>query len=141
MEGKSQDEFAKSLLKKSKIRATPIRLDLVKHLHLYGSATPYTSIQKRFESADRITLYRTIQTLEQRGIIHRAYSDKSETYYALCDHQCTSTDHFHDHVHFQCNVCDTVSCEDVPGRISIKLPDFQIDKINIHLTGVCKSCR
>jgi len=133
-------EFAKDLLRQSSLKSTATRVDLINLIHDYGSAIPFSLIQDHFESTDRITLYRTIQTLEQKGLIHKAFVNKSKTYYALCDHQCTSAEHYHDHVHFQCTVCDTVSCEDLPNQIAIELPNFKIEKINVHLTGICKAC-
>jgi len=138
--GTDSIDFAKDLLKKSGLKSTATRVDLINLIHDYGSAIPFSLIQSHFESTDRITVYRTIQTLEQKGLIHKAFANKSKTYYALCDHHCTSAEHYHDHVHFQCTVCDTVSCEDLPNQIAIELPDFQIEKINVHLTGVCKAC-
>lgn len=134
-------EFAKELLKKSGLKSTVTRVELIKLIHDYGSAIPFSLIQAHFESTDRITVYRTIQTLEQKGLIHKAFVNKTKTYYALCDHQCTSAEHYHDHVHFQCTVCDTVSCEDLSDAVAIDLPDFLIQKVNINLSGVCKSCQ
>jgi len=133
-------DFAKDLLKSSGLKSTTTRVELINQIHNYGSAIPFALIQDQFKSTDRITLYRTIQTLEKKGLIHKAFVNKAQTYYALCDHQCTSGEHYHDHVHFQCTVCDIVSCEDLPNQIAIDLPNFQIEKINVHLTGVCKSC-
>ena len=56
---------------------------------------PYSAIQKALKSTDRVTLYRTLQTLSDKGIIHKAAHIDNEDYYAICEHSCTADEHIH----------------------------------------------
>ena len=62
----------KELLHKRELKATNSRIDLLSNLDKFGSAMPYSAIQKALKSTDRVTLYRTLQTLSDKGIIHKA---------------------------------------------------------------------
>ena len=57
----------KELLHKRKLKATNSRIDLLSNLDKFGSAMPYSAIQKALKSTDRVTLYRTLQTLSDRN--------------------------------------------------------------------------
>lgn len=130
----------KSLLNARSLKATTTRLNLLGHLDQYGSAMPYSAIQKAMNPVDRVTLYRTLETLKEQGIIHKAYQEGSETYYAICGKQCKEHQHEHDHIHFKCEICKVVSCEDLEQEIFISIPKFTINKLSINLEGVCKNC-
>ena len=98
------------------------------------------AIQKALKSTDRVTLYRTLQTLSDKGIIHKAANIDNEDYYAICGHSCNSQDHNHNHVHFKCNDCNTITCENMEEEVIISLPHYTIDSISININGKCKSC-
>ena len=53
----------KELLNERKLKATNSRVSLLHNILNYGSAMPYSAIQKALKSTDRVTLYRTLQTL------------------------------------------------------------------------------
>ncbi len=133
--------FSHKVLKNRKLKLTPTRVDLLEYMNDYKTAVPASSIQKEFINNDRVTLYRTIQTLLEKGIIHKAYVNSEETYYALCGTNCTSHKHIHNHVHFKCISCEAVTCEHLSKEVEIVLPDFNIQQISINLTGLCKSCQ
>ena len=71
----------KELLHKRELKATNSRIDLLSNLDKFGSAMPYSAIQKALKSTDRVTLYRTLQTLSDKGIIHKAAHIDNEDYY------------------------------------------------------------
>jgi len=132
--------FPKNLLSNRNLKATSTRIRVLQLIHDYHSAIPYSIIQEDLGKTDRITLYRTIQTLLEKGIIHKAFSDKEETYYALCGNSCTTKSHSHNHAHFKCTNCESVTCVPLHQELSISLPQFKIENIHIHLTGLCKNC-
>ncbi len=134
-------EFPIQMLHSRKLKATPTRTKLLKEIHAYGSAMPYSLICRKFKNADRVTLYRTIEKLVEKGLIHRAFSNNKETYYALCNTKCTATTHYHNHIHFKCTQCKLVTCEHLNEEVEISLPDFVVDKISINVVGICKSCK
>ena len=70
----------KELLQKRKLKVTPSRLELLSSISKNGSSMSYSAIHKALEPIDRVTLYRTIESLKEKGIIHKAFQDKNETY-------------------------------------------------------------
>jgi len=130
----------KEILSSRSLKATKTRMQVLELVSSYNSAIPFSKIQSGCEGMDRVTLYRTMQSLLDKGIIHKALVDDKDTYYALCGSSCSSHDHSDDHIHFKCNQCEQISCEDLKEDLNISLPGFQIETIQIHLTGVCKNC-
>lgn len=136
----SQKEKLGALLRDRNLKATPKRLELLTLVFEYGSAIPYSILQKKLKSYDRVTLYRTLNALLDGGIIHKASVTSSEVYYAMCKEYCTAQCHNHKHVHFKCSECLKVSCVEVKNPINIEIPNVIINDIVIELSGVCSNC-
>ncbi len=132
--------YFSQLLRDRDLRATTFRLKLLTCLQAYHSAMPHAAIQSAMEPIDRVTLYRTLDSLIQKGIIHKAYQEGSNIYYAICDENCDSS-HHHEHLHFRCSVCETVTCQLPSHTLKISIPDYEVHKVDIHVDGVCKSCK
>ncbi len=130
----------KEYLRERKLKATPIRVDLLKLLSKSDSALPYSEIQRHLKTFDRVTLYRTINALIEGGIVHKASTSGDEVYYALCSQQCSKSCHKHEHIHFKCQVCNEVSCLHIDHAVDIKIPDYQIEEVSVEVKGVCKKC-
>ncbi|MEY3921107.1 MAG: hypothetical protein RL634_868 [Bacteroidota bacterium] len=94
------------------------------------------------EKYDRVTIYRTLQTFLEKGIIHTIPSSDNITRYALCNDDCIVTGYHHDnHVHFTCDTCGKTICLDETEVPSVHLPKgFRAHQINMIVSGVCKSC-
>ncbi len=130
----------KELLKNRKLKVTTTRIDVLEHLMSYASAMPYSLLQKKLKNTDRITLYRTIKTLIEKGLIHQAIFSQEETYYAVCSNTCTHQSHLHNHIHFKCNKCLEVSCEHLKKEISVAVKGLQISEVSINASGLCRKC-
>lgn len=133
-------QFYKDLLHNRGLKATSSRLKLLHALNAYDSAMPYAAIQEVMADIDRVTLYRTLESLKEQGIIHKAFQENNETYYAICDKKCDTTHHHHDHVHFRCEKCQVVTCEEPVDDIQVLLPNLEIHKVSIHVEGICQTC-
>ena len=129
----------RELLQKRKLKATTTRINLLSKMSNYGSAMSHSSIQKKMSPVDRVTLYRTIEALKEKGVIHKAYQDNNEIYYAICDIDCTKQHRCHEHIHFKCTVCETIHCEEVENTIEISLPNYKINKVSINVEGLCET--
>lgn len=90
---------------------------------------------------DRVTLYRTLESLLEKGIIHKAFQENNEIYYAICGESCSTNTHKHDHAHFKCMKCNIVSCLELDEAIKIALPSYEINKVSIHMEGMCDLCQ
>jgi Fur family ferric uptake transcriptional regulator len=136
---KSQDE----ILKDFRLRSTTSRsaiLDLFIH---NDHALSYSDIEKEVAAAfDRVTVYRTLKTFLDKGVVHKVLDDGGSLKYALCNDHCSSAEHHHDHVHFKCTKCGQTNCLEEVEVPVIKLPKgFQAKEINLLIQGLCNKCQ
>jgi Fur family ferric uptake transcriptional regulator len=87
---------------------------------------------------DRVTIYRVLERLMNEDLIHKSVNLEGTIKYASCS-DCHGT-HSHNHVHFSCEKCHSVTClEDVEP--AFKMPkNYQINEVNFTLTGLCPNC-
>ncbi len=130
----------KSLLKTRNLKITSTRTDVLMQLMNYKNAMPFSLLQKQLKDTDRITLYRTIKTLIEKGLIHKAIFNQEETYYAVCGNTCTHNTHTHNHIHFKCKKCDKVSCEYLDKEVEFSIKGLKIDEVSINVSGFCPKC-
>ena len=87
---------------------------------------------------DRITFYRTVQTLMEAGLIHRIAIDNKTVKYALND----DSTHSKEHSHFYCERCHSITCLGEMPKISYTLPDgFVGMECELLIKGICSQCR
>ncbi len=136
---KSYDPAEK--LRHRKLRATSVRIDFLNLLKASNEAVSHSEIQKALNPGlDRVTLYRTIQVLLKKGLIHQAYQEGQEVYYAICEEDCGDQKHHHRHIHFHCRVCHSVTCLDTPEPMEVSAPGYAVEDFEIQAKGVCPSC-
>jgi Fur family ferric uptake transcriptional regulator len=94
------------------------------------------------DDMDRVTIYRTLHTFQDNGIVHRITGSDGITRFALCGDACLEHDHHvHDHVHFQCERCRKTECLDHQLVAHIDLPDgYLFSSSNFLIVGTCKDC-
>src|SRR6478672_7102081 len=68
--------------------------------------------KKAGEKFDRVTVYRTLQTFVEKGIIHTIPTADNSVRYALCKDDCFEGHHHDHHVHFVCTQCGNTYCLD-----------------------------
>ncbi len=135
------EQSIRNILKSKKLKATKNRVSLLLEMKKYKTAIPYDKIQKILPLMDRVSLYRTIETLIEHGVIHKAYQEGSNTYYAFCDNsKCSKNLHYHDHLHFKCTNCNRVTCEKAKNSLEVFLPKTVIKNIKITVEGICSTC-
>jgi Fur family transcriptional regulator, ferric uptake regulator len=135
---KTQNQILKDFRLRSTISRSAI-LDLFIH---NDHALSYSDIEKEVAAAfDRVTVYRTLKTFLDKGVVHKVLDDGGSLKYALCNDHCTSSDHHHDHVHFKCTKCGQTNCIEDVEVPSIKLPNgFVAREINLLIQGICNKC-
>lgn len=129
------------LLKDFKLRTTPSRQEIL-HLFLEKDyALSHGDIEKQIGGAlDRVTVYRTLKTFLDRGLIHKVLDDEGSLKYALCNDACTVADHHHNHVHFKCIKCGQTNCLSIEIP-PVKLPrGYRAKEQNLLIQGVCEHC-
>lgn len=127
-------------LRKRSLKATPNRISILDAISDYGKAIPYSKIQSQFLNLDRVTLYRTLNSLAESGLIHKVSVENDESFYAICSSQCTTHEHHHQHVHFKCTRCNEVTCVQSSTLKDLNIPGYEIDSFEIQAVGICKGC-
>jgi Fur family ferric uptake transcriptional regulator len=126
-------------LKEFNLRVTKIRLAVLDSLSQSVGALSYSVLQEALDKFDRTTLYRTLLTLSDHGLIHKAYEAKGESYYARC-FGCTGIDHKHEHLHLKCSKCGGVECIEISDQLKSSLAQLPFQEINISAKGACSTC-
>ncbi|HLH29111.1 MAG TPA: transcriptional repressor [Acidimicrobiales bacterium] len=94
-------------------------------------------VRRRFPTVDLSTVYRTLDTLEQLGIIDHTHLSHGPAIFHLAGD---------DHQHLVCEQCGTV-VEVPPDKLEPFLSalrtefDFEVDRRHFALVGVCAGCR
>lgn len=133
---------ATTLLKKYGLRKTPFRLKVLDaFLSIPHAALNNLTLEEKLGEHDRITLYRTLKSFEEKDLIHQVVDGSNEMKYALCHDDCKIHVANKEHAHFYCTRCEMTFCLDNAGTVDIKLPDnYSLTKIDLALKGVCASC-
>lgn len=96
-----------------------------------------SAVQKRFPSVNLSTVYRTLDALEEVGVVHHVHLGHGRAIYHLADE---------DHQHLVCERCERV--EELPQkrlRPFVRLLDrefgFEVDQRHFAIVGLCRRCR
>jgi Fur family ferric uptake transcriptional regulator len=130
------------VLKKNQLSVTDSRKAILELFQKTPGALAHADIEKNTSALfDRVTIYRTLQTFVEKGIIHTIPTSDNSVRYALCKDDCTGGHHHDDHVHFLCDVCATTFCIDHVVIPSIQLPNgFKPKQTDVIMSGICNKC-
>lgn len=129
-----------NLLKSKKISETPFRKEVLAIFSKHTNAIPLSVVEKELKDYNRITLYRTIKIFIEKGIIHEITLSGNETNYAICQEECDTFTHSHQHIHFKCKQCEIIFCVEIDRFPTLKLPKYKIEALEIQATGLCRDC-
>jgi len=128
------------ILKNKKIRTTPFRISVLNIFLNNSNAISIQQIEEELKDFDRITLYRTIKTFIEKGIVHEILMPGDVKKLALCKDKCSDEHHSHQHVHLKCNQCSDIFCVELDNFPHLHIQGYQIQEIEIQAKGVCKNC-
>jgi Fur family ferric uptake transcriptional regulator len=131
---------AREMLKAAKLYCTHGRIDILTVLMKAGKPLSHDQIAglsggKRF---DKVTIYRTLESLLDVGLVHKAFMDKRAWHFELAhnctEHQC--------HPHFTCTSCGETHCLTGISLPMAKSPykGFVINRQQVRLEGLCPAC-
>ena len=131
------------ILRKHGLHVTDSRRVILNLFLKYDGALAHADIEKYSSSLyDRVTVYRTLQTFLEKGIVHLVPTVDNATLYALCKHNCIEGHHYDNHVHFICSHCNKTSCLDDIDVPEVKLPrGFRPLHAAMIISGICKMCK
>ncbi len=130
----------KKLLTAKNIRITDFRLSVLNIFLKSENAITVANIENTLGKHDRITLYRTLKTFIQKGLIHEINLSGEDTKLALCGIECKPDNHHHNHLHFQCKNCHEVYCLPIPKKHDLLVKNFEIDDYEVIANGTCENC-
>lgn len=135
-------EGIKNILKTYDLRHTSCREEILDLFLQKEFALSHADIESNVhEGFDRVTVYRTLKTFLDKGIIHKVLDDTGNTKYALCKEKCSHEEHHHEHVHFKCLECGQTNCLDNVLIPPIALPEgYNRIETNLLVQGVCQEC-
>lgn len=143
MKTQNSIEQIDDILKRNQLSVTGSRKSILELFLRSDGALAHADIEKQTnEKFDRVTVYRTLQSFMEKGIIHTIPSSDNSIRYALCKDDCTEGHHHDNHVHFLCNTCARTICLDTVTVPEVKLPrGFKPAERQMIITGVCGECQ
>jgi Fur family ferric uptake transcriptional regulator len=130
------------ILKRNQLSITDSRKKILELFRGSNGALAHADIEtKAGEHFDRVTVYRTLQTFVEKGIIHTIPTVDNSIRYALCKDECGEGHHHDNHVHFICDDCGTTYCLENITTPEVKLPvGFRQTQTDVVVSGVCDKC-
>jgi len=131
------DEYVK-ILKNENIKITPQRLAILKYLDKNREHPTvdqiYTNLKKKNPSLSKTTVYNSVETLKNQGIIQSLTITGSETRYDFRNDS---------HHHFICNKCGKIFDIDIPCPNINKtlVQGHRVDEVHGYFKGLCKKCK
>jgi len=137
------EKETQSVLKKHNLSVTQVRVRILEIFLNANGALSHSEIEKAGGTTfDRVTVYRTLQVFEEKGVIHAIPTADNSVRYALCKETCTEQHHHDNHVHFVCNICGKTVCLDNISIPSVKLPEgFLPGQVQMIVNGTCDVCQ
>lgn len=130
------------ILTEKQINPTAMRLVILDYLLKQTNALSLTDMEVSLEKTDRVTLYRSIKTFEEHGLVHRIDDGTGITKFALCQPLCTVDGHHDLHVHFYCMNCGETHCLPKTQIPEVKLPaGYERRETSLVIKGLCPECK
>lgn len=129
-----------SRLREHGYRITPQRQLVLEAVNTLGHATPeeiLTAVQKTASGVNLSTVYRTLEVLEEVGLVTHAHiGHGAPTYHSVNEHV---------HIHLVCDACGTV--DSVDAAVADPLVEtlhadrgFVTDISHVSIHGLCREC-
>ena len=135
-------EGVTSILRNSGLSLTDSRKGILQLFLESDNALAHADIERLSKDQfDRVTVYRTLQTFVEKGIVHTIPSTDNAVRYALCQNDCSEGHHHDEHVHFVCDVCGTTFCLQHTAIPQVRLPKgFELRQVDVLASGKCNKC-
>lgn len=135
---------AEIILKRNKLRITPVRLSVLATLTKNQSPMSVPEILSKLKGVDTVTVYRTLNTFVRKKIVHRVRGEDRSWLYAQSDFAAAPK---HLHPHFVCESCGKVECleaAEIPASFIASLhvdQRYAVTYPEVVLHGMCPRCK
>ena len=135
---KKINNVAKQILKEFSMHNTKPRMLVLNSFLRANTALDYGMLNKYIgKKIDRGTIYRTLYSFLEKGLLHTVPSADGIIHYILQANKDTTNKH----VHFVCNKCKKLIClPEIPIpkiKISKKL---KVKNMDVLINGICDEC-
>jgi len=134
------DLQSRTMLKAAELYRTKVRIATLKVLMKADEPLSQNQIARRLgkKHFDKVTIYRTLESLLKVGLVHKAFIEKRAWHFELADN-CTESQC---HPHFTCTNCGSTHCL---TEISLPMANsphkgFVIHRQQVRLEGLCPAC-
>ena len=134
---------SQSILAKNGISRTHFRSELLDFFYSSSVSLSVEDILEHFgNKINKVTVYRSLESFEQKGLIHQVPDTNNLKRYSLCrEDECHPGLHKHNHGHFICYSCNQTFClEEIKSPEIICLKGFYIQELKLTAEGYCKNC-
>lgn len=133
---------AQDLLLKFNLRKTGCRTEVLELFLQNQFALSHSDLEKQLgDDYDRVTLYRSLHSFKEQGLVHSINDVSSSVKYALCKEACSLHQHHDNHTHFNCSRCGQTFCLEEVLIPAPALPEgFQIESLHFSAQGICNYC-
>ena len=132
-----------SILSKNGISRTEFRTELLNIFYSSNISLSIEDILKHFNySINKVTVYRSLDSFENKGLIHKVPDANNLKRYSLCrENECHANAHNHDHGHFICYSCNQTFClEEIKSPEITCMKGFYVQELKLTAEGYCKDC-
>lgn len=134
------------VLKRNRLRVTQARLAILEVLMEQNGPLSHQQLESILErggmSTDRVTIYRTLHSLTECGILHKVIGIDRSFSYAFKSDPDHNEQHGVEHPHFVCEKCFSTFClpeMNVPHIITTP-SGFELKHAEVKLYGYCPEC-
>lgn len=125
------------LLRAANVRVTPARVRVLEILLGSTTALSHADLETRLPDADRVTLYRVLDSLVVCGLALKAVDARGVFRFSA---SAAKREH-KDHLHFRCIACGAVFCLNSSPPPPPDLPQgFRLSEVDYDLRGTCPQC-
>lgn len=126
-----------AMLHEAGLKVTPGRVRVLDALLVAAQPLSHADIEASLPDADRVTLYRVLDSLVACGLALKAVDTRGVFRYSASDAQREHKGH----VHFRCTDCGGVFCLKAAPPPPPKLPrGFRLATVELDVSGVCARC-
>jgi Fur family ferric uptake transcriptional regulator len=132
-----QRSHAEELICQTRSRVTMTRVSVLSFLLQQSRPFTHSEIESQMGTIDSVTLYRVLDWLVERELVHRVGGDDQTWRFRAGSGHAS-----HEHAHFQCLQCSEITCFDdikLPRNISIPA-GFSKQQADFFIKGICPQC-
>jgi len=134
-------QFVDSLLEAAGIRIKAARTHILSSLIRFGRPVSHSELtsEEAVEKYDRVTVYRTLKTLQKGGLVHAVRGTDGITRY--CAHSPAAGGCPGDHPHFICRCCGKMVCLSDQRMSRVEVPEgYTVEGKQFLVFGMCDEC-